>query len=92
MCTNQIDNFARCPLWAIDSIWGGNYWEYMAEFWVCRDEENVLLVPFEMLKEDLEKEIPRIANFMGKEIPMDQEEVSRVANLSSLKYMSEHEE
>ena len=63
----------------------------MAEFWVCRDEENVLLVPFEVLKEDLEKEIPRIANFMGKEIPMDQEEVSRVANLSSLKYMSEHE-
>lgn len=24
---SSVDAFAKCPLWAIDSIWGGNYWE-----------------------------------------------------------------
>ncbi len=61
----SVDNFAKCPLWAIDSIWGGNYWEYMAEFWACRHEPNVHLVAFEDLKEDLKAEIPAIAAFLG---------------------------
>jgi len=43
----NVDNFAKCPLWAIDSIWGGNYWEYMTEFFLARKvgEHTPLTLP-----------------------------------------------
>ena len=63
----------------------------MAEFWVCRGESNVLLVPFEELIDDLSGNIPPIAKFMGLEAP-DQAVAAKVAELASLSYMSEHDD
>ena len=87
-----------CTFFSTNQSWGGNYWEYMAEFWNCRGESNVLLVPFENLKEDLEGNIPTIARFMGLwqgENELGQAEphmVKKVAQLASLSYMSEHDD
>ena len=87
----NVDNFAKCPLWAIDSIWGGNYWEYITEFWLCRDEPNLLLLSFEDLSSDMEKEIPKVAKFMGVEKAAENPDVvAKVLELSSRKYMSDH--
>mmetsp|Transcript_15305 Transcript_15305/g.40434 ORF Transcript_15305/g.40434 Transcript_15305/m.40434 type:complete len:257 (-) Transcript_15305:289-1059(-) len=86
----NVDNFARCPLWMIDSIWGGNYWEYMVEFYLCRNQPNVLCLPFELMKDDLKAVIPKAAEFMGVEC--DDALVQKVAELSDLEWMSANED
>mmetsp|Transcript_71845 Transcript_71845/g.123449 ORF Transcript_71845/g.123449 Transcript_71845/m.123449 type:complete len:276 (-) Transcript_71845:515-1342(-) len=89
----NVDNFAKCPLWAIDSIWGGNYWEYMTEFFLARKVGNVKVLCFEeMLKDTKGYAIPQIADFMGLEAKSVNEElVEKVAALSSKEWMAEHD-
>jgi len=45
----------------------GNQLEHIAEWYRARDEENVLFVLYEALKKNPEKEILRIASFLGEE-------------------------
>jgi hypothetical protein len=87
---SDTDNFAKCPVWAIDSIWGGNYWQYMADFYLCCNQPNVLVLCFEDMLEDFETTIPLVANFM--EVPCDEALVKTVTELSSKKWMLEHED
>jgi len=87
---SDLDNFAKCPVWAIDSIWGGNYWEYMADFYLCRNLPNVKVLCFEDMLTDLDKMIPELCSFMNVEC--DDELISIVLNHSSKKWMLEHDE
>jgi len=86
----NVNNFARCPLWAIDSVWGGNYWEYMVEFYLCREQSNVLCLPFELLKDDLKGQVPKVADFMG--IECDEALTEKVAELAHLDWMTKNDD
>lgn len=86
----NVDNFARCPLWAVDSIWGGNYWEYTAEFYLARHQPSVQLLCFEAMLADLPAAVREVAAFMGLAAP-SRAEVAEVARLSSKEWMAAHD-
>lgn len=86
----SVDDFARSPLWLGDSVWGGNYWEYTAEYFLCRQLPSVFVTIFEELKRDLRTEIQMIARFM--DIPCDEALLSKVHELSSMDWMLQHDE
>ena len=48
----SVDEFAKCPVWMIDSVWGGTIWEYFIDFWLCRKQPSVLVLAFEDLMDD----------------------------------------
>ena len=86
----NVDNFAKCPLWAIDSIWGGNYWEYMTEFYLARKQPSVKLLCFESMLADLPNTVREVANFMALEKP-DAALVDEVVRLSSKTWMASND-
>ena len=88
----SVDEFVKCPVWMIDSVWGGTIWEYFIDFWLCRKQPSVLVLAFEDLMDDPKeaagppaKELKKIAAFMGVEC--DDALVGRVKELSHKKWM-----
>jgi hypothetical protein len=82
----NVDKFAQCPLWAADSIWGGNYWEYMVEFYLARHQPSVKLLCFEAMLDDLPAAVREVAAFMG--LAPDAALVAEVARLSAKGWMA----
>lgn len=61
----------------------------MREFWLCRHQPTVHLLAFEHMKQDLRRELPGIARFMG--VQASRPVLDKVVKLSSLDWMMEHE-
>eukprot|EP00039_Didymoeca_costata_P023604 m.7661 g.7661 ORF g.7661 m.7661 type:complete len:296 (-) comp3751_c0_seq1:2005-2892(-) len=66
----------------------GQIWHHFLSWWHKRNDENVLFLFFEDLKDDLEKNIHKIAEFMG--IAIDDELLEIVKKQSSHTFMSQH--
>ena len=58
--TVSIDDFA-----AQSFIGQGAYWKHLLSWWNRRDDDDVLLMAFEHMKQDLTGSIKRIADFIG---------------------------
>ncbi len=67
-----------------------NYWKYLADLWPHRQEENLLLVHYEDLHENIDMCIRKIAKFLG--IQLDTELLELVKCRSSHAYMLAHKE
>ncbi|HFC11546.1 MAG TPA: sulfotransferase domain-containing protein [Anaerolineae bacterium] len=67
----------------------GSWPEHTAGFWPWRERDNVHIVTFAALKQDLAKEVATIAAFL--EVDLDQQELAQVVERSSFAYMKKHE-
>ena len=73
----------------LDRSSGKDYWSHMASWWARRGDPKVLLLSFELMHEDLEKTVRRVADFIG--ISADDGLISLVTRQSTLEFMLEHE-
>ncbi|MEM7129906.1 MAG: sulfotransferase domain-containing protein [Chloroflexota bacterium] len=67
---------------------GGAYWGHLLSWWPQRYDENVLLMCYETMINDLPGTVGRVANFIG--IPLDDELLEIVVRQSSLEFMLAH--
>ena len=68
---------------------GGNYWEHLLSWWRRRDEEDVLMVTFEDLKHDLERQVRRVAGFL--ELDSDERTIRIATQHAHFDFMKAHE-
>jgi len=69
---------------------GNRMWEDYIEFWRARDLDNVLVLCFEDLTKDFERQLKIIADFL--EISPTPELIQKVADMSSKDYMGHYQE
>ena len=69
---------------------GKDYWSHMSSWWGQRDNPDVLLLSFELMKEDLLSVVRRIADFLEMDATEDLAEL--VTRQSSLEFMLQHED
>jgi hypothetical protein len=67
---------------------GKDYWTHMQSWWGQRDAENVLLLSYELMQEDIRPTVVRVAEFIGVEA--DDDLVNLVVHQSSRDFMLEH--
>ena len=67
-----------------------DYWHHLRSWWVRRKEDNVLLLTFEDMKEDLPGAVRRVAVFLG--ISLDRALLDLVVNQASLEFMLAHKD
>ena len=65
---------------------GGTLWDYYQEFWKARDLDDLLVLPYEYIVENLEEVIPIVAEFIG-EPPLTADELSQVVRKCKKEYM-----
>lgn len=65
-----------------------SFWENVRSWWEIRHLPNVLLLNFAELKQDLPKQIQRIAEFL--EIPIDESKWETILEHCSFDYMKQH--
>ena len=63
----------------------GSLFHFLATYWELRDRPNVLFVHYDDLKADLEKEVRRIAGFLG--IPIDEKLLPGILERCSFSWM-----
>lgn len=83
------DEFASSFAWTRDNGFGGSLYDYIVEFWIARNDPNVLLMCYEDLVERKEVWIKAIGRFMG--VPPSAERIKLVMNMTSKDFMREHE-
>jgi hypothetical protein len=72
-------------------MWWGTWTDHVLGWWRWSTEQrNVLFVYFEEMKKDLPGIVRVVANFLGVS-PLTDEEVQRVADKSSFRYMQDHQ-
>jgi aryl sulfotransferase len=64
---------------------GGELFRFLVSYWQLRDQPNVLFVHYNDLKADLEKEVRRIAAFLG--IPIDESRLAGILERCSFDWM-----
>jgi len=67
---------------------GKDYWTHMESWWSQRDSDDVLLLSFELMQEDLRPAVGKVADFIG--IDADADLVDLVTKQSSREFMLEH--
>lgn len=65
-----------------------SFWEHVRSWWDARELENVMIVHFKDLKQDLPEQIERIAAFL--EIPIELDNKQRILEHCSFSYMKQH--
>jgi aryl sulfotransferase len=63
----------------------GGLFHFLSTYWELRDQPNVLFVHYNDLKADLEKEVRRIAAFLG--IPIDEKHLPGILERCSFQWM-----
>lgn len=63
----------------------GGLFQFLSSYWELRDEPNVLFVHYDDLKADLEKEVRRIADFLG--ITIDEARIPGILERCSFAWM-----
>ena len=69
-------------------VYYGNYLEHVLSWWEHRDDDNVLFLKYEGMKEDIRSAIVRIASFIGKDLT--EEEVDTVIEKSTFSSMKDN--
>jgi hypothetical protein len=67
---------------------GKDYWTHIESWWRQRDATNVLLLSYELMKEDLPSTVVKVAEFLG--IEADDGLVDLVTRQSTHEFMVEH--
>lgn len=83
----DIDDFAR------ENYLRGpqkRYWHHLMSWWEHRHDDNVLLLSYEGMKEDLEGSIRRVAEFV--DLPLDDELLRIAMKHASLDFMLAHKD
>lgn len=84
----SIDEFARASFLHAPEKQG--YWYHLASWWEHRDDDNVLLLSYESMKDEPARAIGQIAVFCG--IAMDDELLGITLDNSSLEFMLAHKD
>ena len=79
----SIDEFARETF-----IPSGEYWKHLLSWWHRRNDDNVLYLVYEHMREDLPGTIRRVAEFIG--VPLDDELMAITEEHASLNFMLKH--
>jgi hypothetical protein len=65
------------------------YWpKHLSSYWEVREQDNVLFLTFEEMKQDLGRAVQRIAHFM--DVDLTREEFEQVVHRSSFSYMKQN--
>ena len=72
----------------LDRSRGKDYWTHIESWWDQRDNDDVLLLSYELMKEDHRPAVAQIAEFIG--IDADERLIDLTAEQSSLEFMLEH--
>ncbi|XP_046855396.1 amine sulfotransferase-like [Xenia sp. Carnegie-2017] len=64
-----------------------NYFEHFMTWWMHRNDENVLFLFYEEMKENLEKTVRAVAKFMGTN---DEKKIKTAVKLSTFEFMKEN--
>jgi hypothetical protein len=75
---------------SLDRSEGRDYWTHFASWWARRGDPGVLLLAYELVKEDLPGTVRRVADFAG--IEADDTLVDLVAEQASLPFMLAHKD
>lgn len=67
---------------------GADYWKHLLSWWSHRHDDDVLLLAYEEMKDDLPGTVRRVAEFI--DIRLDDELFEIVVRQSSLAFMTEH--
>jgi len=67
---------------------GGEMFHFMSTYWQHRNEPNVLFVHYDELKQDLEKQIRRIAAFIG--VGIDEKKMPGILQRCSFEWMRDN--
>ncbi|KAG0726994.1 Sulfotransferase 1 family member D1 [Chionoecetes opilio] len=82
----ELSDFVE--LFLADMLSYAPFWSHILDFWKIKDQENILFLRFEEMKEDLPGVVKRVAAFLGKEISA--KEVLRIADHCSFGSMSKN--
>ncbi len=84
--TISLDEFATEYFLVRDG--SQNYWQHAASWWRQGSRENVLLLCFEQMRQDLPDTVRRIANFIN--CPLDDELHELAVRQSGIEFMKQH--
>ena len=83
--TVTLDEFSQ---WFLDRGDGQDYWTHFISWWQRRDDDDVLLIAFELMKEQPRAHVRRVADFIG--VDAGDELIDLALQQSSLDFMLEH--
>ena len=83
--TIPLDEFAH---WWINRDRGRDYWTHFVSWWQRRDDDDTLIVAFELMKRHPRIHVERVAEFAG--IPADEKLIDLTLESSSLEFMLAH--
>lgn len=83
----SLDSFLEW-YWPFDDMDTRGYWHHLSSWWSQRHNEDVLLLCYEDMKDDLPKTVQKIANFIGIELDDELREI--VVRQSSREFMLAH--
>jgi len=72
-----------------DKVIYGPYWKHILEIWERRHEDNILIVTYEDMKQDLAAVVRRVADFLGKNPTL--EEIEKLVKHCSFDSMKENQ-
>ncbi|MFN3238979.1 MAG: sulfotransferase domain-containing protein [Pseudomonadales bacterium] len=71
-------------------IASGGYWRHLLSWWAVRQEPFVLFMCYELMQQDPEATIRRVANFI--DVPLDDELLAITLEHSSIDFMKQHKD
>ena len=74
--------------WYLDRPHGQDYWTHFASWWARRDDDDVLLVAYEKMKDDPRQHVKQVAEFIG--IEPEESLIELALHNSSRQFMLNH--
>ncbi|GFO43026.1 sulfotransferase [Plakobranchus ocellatus] len=85
--TGNFEDF--CRLFTEDKVHNGPWWKHVTEAWARRHDDNFLLLCYEDLQADLDKNVRIVAEFLGKSLT--DEQVARIVKHCSFDSMKNND-
>jgi hypothetical protein len=66
----------------------GRYWAHLSSWWKVRDQDNVLFLCYELMQQDIDTTINRVAKFIG--VPLNEKLLEITREHTSIDFMKTH--